>query len=98
MYLQTSTRLLPGRELSADGDVVMTDAGQSVTAASIEEIAGVVPEKVIRNLLLACQLREEQFSRVSQAVDEIIAEGWSVSNVVLQVGDYGIYVLTVLAS
>jgi replication factor C subunit 2/4 len=64
----------------------MTDAGKGVTVASINEIAGVVPNVLIQELLRSCQpAKEGLYSRVGPVVEEIVAEGWSAGGIIVQV-------------
>lgn len=60
-----------------------------VTVRSIEEIAGVIPTATIDNLLNAMtpQSKGTPYSRVSQAVEDLVAEGWSATQVVGQLYD-----------
>jgi len=86
-YLQTSARLFSTAAPSADDDITMTDDDTNqVTVSSIEEIAGVVPPSMIEQLLQACQPGKiGLYSRVSPAVENIVAEGWSAGGIILQV-------------
>lgn len=66
----------------------MTDntSDRQVTVASIEEIAGVVPNELIETLLQACQPGKiGLYSRVNPVVEEIVSEGWSAGSIILQV-------------
>lgn len=62
-------------------------AGEPVTVRSIEEIAGVIPDATVDQLLKACEPRKgaSTYPEVSKLVQDIIAEGWSAGQVVLQV-------------
>ena len=57
-----------------------------VTVQSIEEIAGVIPETTISDLMTAMKPsgKGTAYSRVSAAVENLVAEGWSASQVVNQ--------------
>ena len=84
-YLQTSAGLVKSKT-TEDGDVEMTDSNNAVTVSSILEIAGIVPDKVIENLLRACQPGKiGLYSRVAPVVEDIIAEGWSAGGIIIQV-------------
>ena len=62
------------------------DDTNQVTVSSIEEIAGVVPPSMIEQLLVACQPGKiGLYARVSSAVENIVAEGWSAGGIILQV-------------
>lgn len=58
-----------------------------VTAQSIEEIAGVVPEKVIDGLIQAMQPRSKgvAYEGVAKVVTDMVADGWSAMQVTTQV-------------
>jgi hypothetical protein len=77
--------------LDAGDDVVMTNtqetAGGVVTVQTIEEIAGVVPQRLIERLLEACQVggKGGLYSRVGPVVEDVIAEGWSAGGIINQV-------------
>ncbi|KAL8766253.1 MAG: hypothetical protein Q9209_006918 [Squamulea sp. 1 TL-2023] len=59
-----------------------------VTVSSIEEIAGVVPNGFISDLTKAIQpqVRGAVYNNVSKVVTDLIADGWSASQVIIQVG------------
>ena len=84
-------RKRPKVEDDEDEDAMDVDstASKPVTVRSIEEIAGVIPSSTIDNLLHAMrpQSKGTPYSRVSQAVEDLIAEGWSATQVVTQLYD-----------
>lgn len=102
-YLQSAARLHnPTKHVvvDKDGDEEMDDSnnddvknvdgtlvGESITVKSIEEIAGVIPEESIDQLLKACEPRKgaSTYPEIAKLVQDIIADGWSASQVVLQV-------------
>lgn len=98
-FLQSAARLHNPTKQAAvdkDGDEEMDDAtknadgtsvGEPITVKSIEEIAGVIPEESINRLLKACEPRKgvSTYPEISKLVRDIIADGWSASQVVLQV-------------
>lgn len=62
-------------------------ASTTVTVRSIQEIAGVIPDETIDKLIDACQPRSGEVSnypQISKLVTEIVADGWSAGQVVLQ--------------
>jgi replication factor C subunit 2/4 len=64
----------------------MSEGGNEVTVASIEEIAGVVPNALIERLLQSCQPGTGGlYSRVNSVVEDIVAEGWSAGGIIMQV-------------
>ena len=76
-----------------DDDAMEVDDASSsnkpVTVKSIEEIAGVIPEPTIDRLVTAMQPSSQgtMYSRVSRVVEDMIAEGWSATQVVTQLYD-----------
>ena len=68
--------------MDVDGD----DTGV-VTVKSIEEIAGVIPHVVVDNLIQAMQPRTKGavYEAVAAAVTDMVADGWSATQVVTQV-------------
>jgi replication factor C subunit 2/4 len=73
-------------------DVDDTSASASntpVTIRSIEEIAGVIPPSTIEDLTTAMQPSSKgtMYSRVSKAVEDLVAEGWSATQLVSQLYD-----------
>lgn len=93
-YLQSAARLVgvmraPGKD--ADEDADMTDAGAGgsglITIRSIEEIAGVVPESILDNLVQAMQPKSSgsAYEAVSRVVTDLVADGWSATQVIGQV-------------
>ncbi|KAL8922079.1 MAG: hypothetical protein Q9208_005389 [Pyrenodesmia sp. 3 TL-2023] len=57
-----------------------------VTVGSIEEIAGVIPNNVINDLVQAMQpkVRGAVYNDVSKVVADLVADGWSASQVITQ--------------
>jgi len=92
-YMQSAARLVgaakaPGKD--ADDDAEMTDAGSadaSITVRSIEEIAGVVPEDILDSLVQAMQPKSSvsAYEAVSRVVTDLVADGWSATQVIGQV-------------
>lgn len=72
-----------------DGDPMDVDGteGPMVTVRSIEEIAGVIPANVIGSLIQAMQPRARGavYEAVAKAVTDMVADGWSATQVVTQV-------------
>jgi len=63
---------------------------KKITVRSIQEIAGVIPDETIDNLLAACEPKKGKsaYSEISRLVRNIVADGWSAGQVVLQVSLY----------
>ena len=76
-------------EVEAGEDPMEIDEGNEavVTTKSIEEIAGVIPNNVIANLTQAMQPRKKGavYESVAKVVTDMIADGWSATQVVTQV-------------
>lgn len=93
-YLQSAARLVGAtRGTDADGDAEMAGAGPGpggaglITVRSIEEIAGVVPEGILDDLVQAMQPRSSgsTYEAVSRVVTDLVADGWSATQVIGQV-------------
>jgi len=84
-YLQSVARLATAR----GGDV------RNMSAATVSELAGIVPQDVIELLAQSIGISSDEeamstsavsdFDRISRAVDHIVREGYSCMQVVLQV-------------
>ncbi|KAL8899187.1 MAG: hypothetical protein Q9192_001692 [Flavoplaca navasiana] len=59
----------------------------TVTVSSIEEIAGVIPHNLIDDLVRAMQpkVRGAVYNDVSKVITDLVADGWSASQLVVQV-------------
>lgn len=72
-----------------DGDAMDVDSadGPVVTVKSIEEIAGVIPSNVVDDLIRALQPRARGavYEAVAKVVKDLIADGWSGTQIVAQV-------------
>ncbi|KAL8714918.1 MAG: hypothetical protein Q9220_001431 [cf. Caloplaca sp. 1 TL-2023] len=79
------------RKVVEDGDANAMDIdgvdGSVVTVRSIEEIAGVVPNKLINDLIVAMQpkARGSVYNDVAKVVTDLVADGWSASQIITQV-------------
>lgn len=74
-------------EDAMDVDSTAADtAGKEVTVQSIEDIAGVIPTSTIDSLVTAMQPSSKGtvYGRVAKAVEDMIAEGWSATQIVTQ--------------
>lgn len=73
-----------------DEDAMDVDGADDsvVTVRSIEEIAGVIPNQVINDLVNAMQpkARGAVYDDVSRVITDLVADGWSASQVITQVG------------
>ncbi|PWW78857.1 P-loop containing nucleoside triphosphate hydrolase protein [Tuber magnatum] len=59
---------------------------KKITVNSIQEIAGVIPGQTIDSLLAACEPKKGKsaYPEISRLVQNIVADGWSAGQVVLQ--------------
>ncbi|OJD15092.1 hypothetical protein AJ78_04609 [Emergomyces pasteurianus Ep9510] len=95
-YLQSAARLVGSKTSSKPagkdkgGDEEMTDVGDGedgiITVRTIEEIAGVVPDDIVNRLIKALQPKKgrSSYEDVSKVVTDIVAEGWSASQMLTQ--------------
>lgn len=98
-YLQSAARLVGAMNINgnghADEDAMDVDsAGSKVTVKIVEEIAGVIPDDTIEDLLAAMQPQKRPgatYEAVSKVVEELVADGWSGTQVLAQMYDKVIY-------
>ena len=78
-----------GRVKEHDHDAMDIDGIDDgiIMVKSIEEIAGVIPDNVVQGLIQAMEPRTKGlvYQAVSKAVTDMVADGWSASQVVTQV-------------
>jgi replication factor C subunit 2/4 len=95
-YMQTAARLVgatqPKASKKEDDDTEMSDADSEassavITVQTIEDIAGVVPESVLNRLASAMQPKKmgSAYEAVSAVVTDIVADGWSATQILSQV-------------
>ncbi|KAF3191713.1 hypothetical protein TWF225_000939 [Orbilia oligospora] len=88
-FLQSAARL-HGAVKERAGDDMEVDSGAKggeITVRSIEEIAGVIPEKTIDDLMQSMEPRphgQAVYTPVAAVVQDIVADGWSATQVLLQ--------------
>ncbi|KAK3335535.1 P-loop containing nucleoside triphosphate hydrolase protein [Cercophora scortea] len=89
-YLQSSARLV-GAIARVDGDEAaaadqMDVDAKQVTVKIVEDIAGVIPESTIRELVNAMRPRRagETYQSVAKVVEEMVADGWSAGQTMTQ--------------
>lgn len=82
-YLQSAARLVGAQR---KGEDEMDVDGRAVSVKSVEEIAGVVPGDTVERLVAAMQgsAKGGLYEKVADVVDELVAEGWSATQVVGQ--------------
>ncbi|KAE8382809.1 hypothetical protein BDV26DRAFT_277750 [Aspergillus bertholletiae] len=90
-YMQSGARLVGASENSdkQDGaeDAQMTDASsQVVTVRMVEEIAGVIPEVVLDQLIQAMQPKKigSSYEAIAEVTTDIVADGWSATQLLTQ--------------
>lgn len=94
-FLQSAARLAAtlaqkgDDDMDVDGDGMrMNPDARAVTVRSVEEIAGVVPEDTIGRLINSIQpTRGALYEAVARVVTDLIAEGWSATQVLSQLYD-----------
>ncbi|KAH7137215.1 P-loop containing nucleoside triphosphate hydrolase protein [Dactylonectria estremocensis] len=87
-YLQSAARLVGAQapEKDAEGDEKMDDERKPVTLKIVEDIAGVIPDRTIEDLVQAIRPRASvgSYQSVSKVVEDLVADGWSAGQVVGQ--------------
>lgn len=84
--LQSAARLHQSLLIAEDdGDTKMDTTTDQVSVASIREIAGSVPTAVLQSLLVNAESKE--FSKLFNAVENAVMEGWSAIEIVNQLHD-----------
>jgi replication factor C subunit 2/4 len=90
-FLQSAARLVGAVSLKEDEDENAMDIdgkeSKIVTVKSIEDIAGVIPDETIEKLVKAMQPKSKglTYEAVAKVVTEMVADGWSGTQVVSQV-------------
>ncbi|KAK8183030.1 P-loop containing nucleoside triphosphate hydrolase protein [Phyllosticta capitalensis] len=100
-FLQSAARLVGAIKSPAAGedDSMDVDSGasstnkKSVTVPIVEEIAGVIPDSTLSALFQAMQraAKGEVYAAVAQAVEDMVADGWSAAQVVNQLYERVLY-------
>ena len=93
-FLQSAARLVgavgPKNDDEGDEDAMDIDQKEvkAVTIKSIEDIAGVIPDETIARLVRAMQPASKGlvYDRVSKVVTDMVADGWSATQLITQVG------------
>ena len=93
-FLQSAARLVGAVGLKdedgEDGEDAMDvddKEGKIITVKSVEDIAGVIPDETIEQLVKAMQPRSKGlvYEAVAEVVTNMVADGWSATQVVTQV-------------
>ncbi|KAK2065841.1 replication factor C [Colletotrichum caudatum] len=85
-YLQSAARLVGAGDKDTSGDDAMDVDKKPVTVKIVEDIAGVIPENTIDELVSAIrpQGATDTYQTVSKVVEDMVADGWSAGQVVTQ--------------
>ncbi len=80
-------RIIDDDEDDEDAMDLDKEDGSTITIRNIEEIAGVIPNNVIDGLIQAMQPRAKGavYEAVAKAVTDMVADGWSATQVLTQV-------------
>jgi replication factor C subunit 2/4 len=94
-YLQSSARLVGASAEAGDGaegDKMDVDK-QMVTTKVVEDIAGVIPDDTIENLVKAMRPRAagETYQAIANVVEEMVADGWSAGQTMTQLHQAVVY-------
>jgi replication factor C subunit 2/4 len=97
-YLQSAARLVGAvratkNDDSEADDRMDVDVDQKVTVKVIEDIAGVIPDRTIDELVKAIKPHKggETYQAVAKVVEDMVADGWSAGQVVTQLYQAVIY-------
>ncbi|KAM7188864.1 P-loop containing nucleoside triphosphate hydrolase protein [Rhypophila sp. PSN 637] len=86
-FLQSAARLIGAtgaKEKDGDGDEEMELDAKLVTVKIVEDIAGVIPDKMINDLVAAMQPSGQTYQKISKVVEEMVADGWSAGQTTAQ--------------
>jgi len=86
-FLQSAARLVGAVAVDKDGDEDMESERRAITVKIVEDIAGVIPEVTIADLVKAMRPRSagETYKSVAKVVEDMVADGWSAGQVLTQV-------------
>ncbi|KAL2065079.1 hypothetical protein VTL71DRAFT_4219 [Oculimacula yallundae] len=102
-FLQSAARLVGAvgskeeEEETEDDPMDIDKEKKKVTVKSVEDIAGVIPDATINKLFKAMQPKSKGavYSAVSKVVTDMVADGWSATQVVTQLFQAIIYTETI---
>ncbi|KAJ4272227.1 Subunit of heteropentameric Replication factor C (RF-C) [Fusarium torreyae] len=87
-FLQSAARLVGASapDKDAEGGEAMDVDKKAVTVKIIEDIAGVIPDRTIDDLVKAIRPKTlgTSYKNVSDVIEELVADGWSAGQVVNQ--------------
>ena len=88
-YLQSAARLVGANapEKDVEGDESMEVDKKAITVKTVEDIAGVIPDVTIDDLVRAIrpQRSGNSYQTIAKVVEDMVADGWSAGQVVGQV-------------
>jgi replication factor C subunit 2/4 len=88
-FLQSAARLVSANapDKEAEGDEVMDVDKKAVTIKIVEDIAGVIPDTTIDDLVKSIRPKKSgsSYQSISDVVEQLVADGWSAGQVVNQV-------------
>lgn len=91
-FLQSAARLVGASALNkdGDGDEEMDVDSKPVTVKIVEDIAGVIPDQTVSELVDAMRPRGagQTYRSISKIVEDMVADGWSATQVVSQLYQY----------
>ncbi|KAK4159166.1 P-loop containing nucleoside triphosphate hydrolase protein [Cladorrhinum sp. PSN259] len=96
-YLQSAARLVGAGNTpaasDADGDDQMDVDSRLVTAKIVEDIAGVIPNSTIQQLVKAMKPTAVggTYTAVAKVVEEMVADGWSAGQAMMQLYQAVVY-------
>jgi replication factor C subunit 2/4 len=93
-YLQSAARLVghgASSDHGSDGDKM--DVERLVTTKVVEDIAGVIPDKTIAELVKAMRPRAagETYQAIAKVVEDMVADGWSAGQIMSQLHQAVVY-------
>lgn len=101
-YLQSAARLVGAvvalkEDGEEEGDGMDVDVERTITVKIVEDIAGVIPDGTIDELVAAIKPRKggETYQAVAKVVEDMVADGWSAGQVVTQLYQAVVYDETV---
>ncbi|KAK7545533.1 P-loop containing nucleoside triphosphate hydrolase protein [Phyllosticta citricarpa] len=96
-FLQSAARLVGAIKAKTDDDMDVDDGskkvGRPVSVSIVEEIAGVIPGSTLESLFQAMQPKSKGkvYTEVAKAVEDMVADGWSAAQVVIQLYEMVLY-------
>ncbi|KAK7520335.1 P-loop containing nucleoside triphosphate hydrolase protein [Phyllosticta citriasiana] len=96
-FLQSAARLVGPIKAKTDDDMDVDDGskkvGRPVSVPIVEEIAGVIPGSTLESLFQAMQPKSKGkvYTEVAKAVEDMVADGWSAAQVVIQLYEMVLY-------